>query len=145
LYQARMIDDDECEAVGGMRIGRENRSTLRKPAPVPLCPTQIRHDLTWARNRAAALGSRRLTVRAMARPTIILKSILLISSQLVLSKVICSRKFQRKLCTHILYSQFACYMSYEPHLLNISALAIISAEYKLRNSSEYFIFLSFFF
>jgi hypothetical protein len=27
LYQPRMIDDDECGAVGGMRIGRGNRST----------------------------------------------------------------------------------------------------------------------
>jgi hypothetical protein len=24
--------------IGGMMIGRGNRSTLRKPAPVPLCP-----------------------------------------------------------------------------------------------------------
>jgi hypothetical protein len=39
-------DDDECGAVGGMRIGRENRSIWRKPAPVPLYPPQIPHDLT---------------------------------------------------------------------------------------------------
>jgi hypothetical protein len=46
LYQPRMFDDDdECGAVGGMRIGRGNRSTRRKPAPVPLCPPQIPHDL----------------------------------------------------------------------------------------------------
>jgi hypothetical protein len=31
----------ECEAVGGMEIGRENGSTRGKPAPVPLCPPQI--------------------------------------------------------------------------------------------------------
>jgi hypothetical protein len=31
-------DDDECGAVGGMRIGRGNRSTRRKLPPVPLCP-----------------------------------------------------------------------------------------------------------
>jgi hypothetical protein len=48
LYQPRMIDDDY-EAVGGMRIGRGNRSTRRKPAPVPLFPPQIPHDLTWDR------------------------------------------------------------------------------------------------
>jgi hypothetical protein len=36
LYQPRMTDDDDkCGAVGGMRIGRENRSTRRKPVPVP--------------------------------------------------------------------------------------------------------------
>jgi hypothetical protein len=59
LYQPRMIDDDY-GAVGGMRIGRGNRSTRRKPAPVPHCPPQI-HDLTWDRTRAAAVGSQRLT------------------------------------------------------------------------------------
>jgi hypothetical protein len=47
-------DDDECGAVGGMRIGRGSRSTRRKSAPVPLCPPQIPHDLTWARTRAIA-------------------------------------------------------------------------------------------
>jgi hypothetical protein len=67
LYQPRMIDD-ECEAVGGMKIGRGNRSTWRKLASVPLCPPQILHDPTWARIRAAAVGSRRLTAVAMAHP-----------------------------------------------------------------------------
>jgi hypothetical protein len=38
----------------GMMIGRGNRSTRRKPAPVPLCPPQIPHDLTWVRTRATA-------------------------------------------------------------------------------------------
>jgi hypothetical protein len=45
-----MIDDDECEAVDGMRIGRGNRNTLRKPASVPLCPPQIPHDLNLGSN-----------------------------------------------------------------------------------------------
>jgi hypothetical protein len=44
LYQPWMIDD-ECGAVGGMRIGRGKRSSRRKPAPVPLCPPQIPPDL----------------------------------------------------------------------------------------------------
>jgi hypothetical protein len=35
LYQPKMIDDDY-GAVGGMRIGRGNRSTRRKPAPKEL-------------------------------------------------------------------------------------------------------------
>jgi hypothetical protein len=39
---------------GGMRIGRGD-----KPTPVPLCPLQIPHYLTWARTRAAVMGSRR--------------------------------------------------------------------------------------
>jgi hypothetical protein len=56
LYQPRMIDDDY-GAVGGMRIGRRNRSTRRKTAPMPLCPPQIPYDLTWDRTRAAAWGS----------------------------------------------------------------------------------------
>jgi hypothetical protein len=57
LYQPRMTDDDECGTAGGMRIGRGNQSTRRKPAPVPLYPPQIPHDLTWTRTRAAAVGS----------------------------------------------------------------------------------------
>jgi hypothetical protein len=61
IYKPRMIDDDDNGAVGGMRIGRGNRSTRRKPAPVPLCPPQIPRDLTWDRTRAAAVGNQRLT------------------------------------------------------------------------------------
>jgi hypothetical protein len=68
LYQPRMIDDADYGAVGGMRIGRWNQSTRRKPAPMPLCPPQIPHDLACDRTRAAAVGSQRLTAWAMARP-----------------------------------------------------------------------------
>jgi hypothetical protein len=62
LYQPRMMmdDDDECGAICGMS-DRGNRSTRRKPAPLPLYPPQIPHDLSWAVTRAAAVGSRRLT------------------------------------------------------------------------------------
>jgi hypothetical protein len=60
--------DDECGAVGGVKIGRANRSIRRKPAPVPLCPPKIPHDLTWAGIRVAAVGNRRLTAWAIARP-----------------------------------------------------------------------------
>jgi hypothetical protein len=42
-------------AVGGMRTGKGNRNTRRKPAPVPLFPPQISHDLSWDRTRAAAV------------------------------------------------------------------------------------------
>jgi hypothetical protein len=36
----------DCEdgEFGGMKIGRENRSTRRKPAPAPICPPQILLD-----------------------------------------------------------------------------------------------------
>jgi hypothetical protein len=44
--------------IGGM-IGRGNRSTRIKPAPVPLCPPQIPHAAR-TRTRAAAVGSQRL-------------------------------------------------------------------------------------
>jgi hypothetical protein len=49
-------DDGE---FGGI-IGREHRSTLKKPAPVPLCPPQTPHAV-WTRTRAASVGSQRLT------------------------------------------------------------------------------------
>jgi hypothetical protein len=47
-------DDGE---IGGM-IGRGNRSTRRKPVPVPLCPPQT---TVRTRNRAATVGRQRLT------------------------------------------------------------------------------------
>jgi hypothetical protein len=61
LYQLRTIDDGDCGAISGMKIIRGNRSTRRKPAPVPLCPSHIPHDKTRARTRAAAVGSQLLT------------------------------------------------------------------------------------
>jgi hypothetical protein len=45
--------------IGGM-IGRGNRNTRRKPAPVPLCPPQTPHAVR-TRTRAAEVGSQRLT------------------------------------------------------------------------------------
>jgi hypothetical protein len=69
LYKPQMIDEGDCGAIGGMKIGRRNRSTRRKPAPAPLCPPQIPHDQTRARTRAATVGSQRLTAWAMARPS----------------------------------------------------------------------------
>jgi hypothetical protein len=57
LPQPQKIDDGDCGGIGGMKIGRENRSTRRKPAPVPLCPPQIPHNQAWARTRAVAMGS----------------------------------------------------------------------------------------
>jgi hypothetical protein len=53
-------------AIGRM-IGRGNRSTRRKPIPVPLCPPQTPHAAR-TRTRAAAVGSQRLTASATARP-----------------------------------------------------------------------------
>jgi hypothetical protein len=38
--------DYEDGEFGGMMIGKGNRSTQRRPAPVLLCPLQIPHDLT---------------------------------------------------------------------------------------------------
>jgi hypothetical protein len=58
-------DSDDGE-IGGM-IGKENRSTRRKPAPVSLCPPQIPHAAR-TRTRAAAVGSQRLTAWGTARP-----------------------------------------------------------------------------
>jgi hypothetical protein len=56
-------DDGE---TGGM-IGSGNRSTGRKPSPVPLCPLQTPHAAR-TRTRAAAVGSQRLNAWATARP-----------------------------------------------------------------------------
>jgi hypothetical protein len=56
LYKPQMMDEGDCGAIGGMRIGRGNRRTRRKPAPVPLCPPQIPHDLTLAQTFWLSLG-----------------------------------------------------------------------------------------
>jgi hypothetical protein len=42
-----MIGEGDCGAIGGMKIGRGNRSTRRKPAPMALCPPQIPLDLVY--------------------------------------------------------------------------------------------------
>ncbi|PNF36985.1 hypothetical protein B7P43_G08049 [Cryptotermes secundus] len=56
-----MIGEGDCGAIGGMKIGRENQSTQRKPAPAPLCRPQIPLDQIQDRTRATAVGSQRLT------------------------------------------------------------------------------------
>jgi hypothetical protein len=61
LYEHQVINDLDRGAVGGMKIDRGNRSSRRKPGPMPLRPPQIPHDLTRARTRAVAVGSQRLT------------------------------------------------------------------------------------
>jgi hypothetical protein len=52
-------DDYDDGEIGGI-IGRGNRSTWKKPAPMPLCPPQTPHA-TRTRTRATAVGSQRLT------------------------------------------------------------------------------------
>jgi hypothetical protein len=51
--------DYDVREIGGM-IGSGNRSTRRKPAPMPLCPPQIPHAAR-TRTRVATVGSQRLT------------------------------------------------------------------------------------
>jgi hypothetical protein len=60
---------DDCEdgEFGGIKIGRGNRSTRRKPAPAPIYPPQMPLDQTRAWTQAAAVGSQRLTAWDMAR------------------------------------------------------------------------------
>jgi hypothetical protein len=53
------LGDYDGGEIGGM-ISKGNRSTRRKPAPVPLCPPQTPHA-ALTRTRAAAVGSQRLT------------------------------------------------------------------------------------
>jgi hypothetical protein len=74
LYQPQMIDNGDCGATDGMKIGRGNWSTWRKCTPVPLCPPQIPHCHTRAWTQTAAVGSQRLTTWTMARPPAMLYS-----------------------------------------------------------------------
>jgi hypothetical protein len=66
LYQPRMIGDGVCGEIGGMKIGRGNRSTRRKPVQCHFVHHKSHMTRFWT--RAAAVGSRRLTAWAMARP-----------------------------------------------------------------------------
>jgi hypothetical protein len=63
---------------GGMKIGRGNRSTPRKPAPAPFCPQQIPLHQTRGGTRAVAAGSQRLTAWAMARPWLFIDTAILL-------------------------------------------------------------------
>jgi hypothetical protein len=54
-------DCDDDGEFGGMKIGRGNPSSRRKPAPAPLCPPQIPLDQTRARTWVAAEENQRLT------------------------------------------------------------------------------------
>jgi hypothetical protein len=60
VYQPRLIDDDECVAVYGMKI--ESIKSIK----LSFSPSQISHDLTWTRTWDAAVRNRRLTACATA-------------------------------------------------------------------------------
>jgi hypothetical protein len=47
LYQPRMIDDGDCGAISGIKIGKGNRSTPRKPAPFHF--VNQKSHMTWPR------------------------------------------------------------------------------------------------
>jgi hypothetical protein len=51
--------DYDDRQIGGM-IGKGNRSTRRKPAPMPLCPPQTPH-VARTRTRTAVVGSQGIT------------------------------------------------------------------------------------
>jgi hypothetical protein len=61
----------------------------RKPAPVPLCPPQIPHDLIWNQTRATPVGSQQLTTWRVAQP---------------LEHVRLSIRFCRKFCLIVLFT-----------------------------------------
>jgi hypothetical protein len=56
MYQPQMIEDGDCGAISGIKIGRGNQSTRRQPAPAPICPSQIPGDHTRAQIQVTAMG-----------------------------------------------------------------------------------------
>jgi hypothetical protein len=56
IVEPQMIDEGDYGAIGGMMIGRGNRSTRRKPAPAPFCPPQRNWDLFSQRWSSRAMG-----------------------------------------------------------------------------------------
>jgi hypothetical protein len=135
LYQPRTIDD-ECGAVGGMRIGRGNLSTRRKHSPVPLSPPQIPHDVTWARIWATAVRSRRLT--PWARPKLSLSYSASPSLHPSLSHCSCNSWSTPSCCTRHAQPRgqvkiTACIMSFLSHLIlfNMMTLILPDEEWRL--------------
>jgi hypothetical protein len=55
-----ILDDDDFGTIGETNDCHEKPKYSETTCSVPLCPPQIAHDLTLARTRAAAIGSRRL-------------------------------------------------------------------------------------
>jgi hypothetical protein len=68
-YEPPMIDNDECGAVGSMKIDKGNKSSKRKAVPVSLRPLQIPYDLNQDGTRAAAVGNCRQTALSYATAT----------------------------------------------------------------------------
>jgi hypothetical protein len=60
---------------GGVRIGRVNRNTRRKPTPFQLRPPTIWYELNWDLTQAAEVGSMRLTAWVMERSLVTLTSV----------------------------------------------------------------------
>jgi hypothetical protein len=65
---------NEYGVVGGMRIGRGNRNTRRKPTSVSLYPPQIPHKLTWNPGRR----SRKLATNRLSYGTALLRTLVTI-------------------------------------------------------------------
>jgi hypothetical protein len=57
LYNVKDRMINESGPVSGMRIGRGNWGSRRKPVTMPLCLPQIQHDLTWDWTQASTLGN----------------------------------------------------------------------------------------
>ena len=64
-----------------------------EPVPVPHCPPQIPHGLTWDRTRTSAVGGWRLTAWAMARPRITYLSVLVSCLYSIQSHSFLQKKF----------------------------------------------------
>jgi hypothetical protein len=68
LYSVHDKMINEYGAVGEMRIGKGYWNMCRKPAPLPLCPPHIPHDLAYNLIWAAAVRGGWLTAWAVSQP-----------------------------------------------------------------------------
>jgi hypothetical protein len=106
-------------------IGKENRSTRRKPAPVLLCPPQTPHAAR-TRTRAAAVWSLARWIHFIPPYSISLRSILVLSSHL-------SLYLTNGLFLPFLPIRAACPCHFS--LLELIILITFDEEYKLWSSS----------
>jgi hypothetical protein len=52
------------------QIAGETKEVVDKPVPVPLCPPQIPHGLTWFQTQVCVVRGQWLIARAMAQPKV---------------------------------------------------------------------------
>jgi hypothetical protein len=106
------LGDYDCGAVGGMKIGRGNRSTRRKPVPAPLCPPQIPLARPGLEPGPPATNRLSSVAACITRSNIWMISSLLPCKLLPLPGVVCRLFIAHHFCSYMLLNMWVCYLIY---------------------------------